>query len=175
MPDSIALRRTVARVAPSDSPFITVSEAGETCGRATDVPLCQEYLKQTASSRGFHRFCTETCSEFYVVTTQGDDIHTYATVNALRVLLGDIDTAQDATLLVYSLGYTYVPHKVEQGGVRANPDGSFDVIANQGFVSCEGTDLTQVVLHVEPAGDVEERERHVLKRGEGTCPVGVDP
>ncbi|MBJ6763838.1 hypothetical protein JGU66_23950 [Myxococcaceae bacterium JPH2] len=167
-PDSIELRQTVARVVPGEPSFITVSQSGETCGTATDAALCQECLKRTGGSKGFNPVCAETCTAFHIVTTQGDDIHTYATVKALRMLLGDIDTAQEATLLVFASGYTYVPHRVGQGGVRANPDGSFDVIANQGAGGREGTDLKQVVLHVQASGDIEAQSRPIPMRVEGT-------
>ncbi|EPX59705.1 putative lipoprotein [Cystobacter fuscus DSM 2262] len=59
--------------------------------------------------------------------------------------------------------------------MRANPDGTFNVVGNQGDTCGPGTQLDQVVLKVSPSGDVTEETRTLLRKGNPNCVTGRRP
>ena len=152
-----------------------VASAGQPCATATDVPACQAGLKAESPTVGFHAGCHLTCSSsgYVARTTRGDEVKTYATVESLGELLGTVDTAQEAALLVYASNYSFFCGKTEQGGVKANADGSFNVIGLKTFACGEGPAVVQYVTQVSPTGEVRALEQHVMRDYKDDCSLDM--
>ncbi|NBD07355.1 ferritin-like domain-containing protein [Corallococcus silvisoli] len=151
------------------------STSGRACATAIDVPACEAALEQANVASGFHRDCIDSCTEYFLVTTSGDEVKTYATQDALQGLLGNIDTEQEAVLRTFAAGYALSCSTLEQGAVKKNADGSFNVIGNKGYACGAGTALTQHVVRVSASGEVQELEEHVLEKGSPNCNIGRRP
>ncbi|CAM3175720.1 ferritin-like domain-containing protein [Corallococcus sp. ZKHCc1 1396] len=151
------------------------STFGEACATASDVPACQEALGATLPGEGFHHNCFQLCEDYFLATTRGDEVKTYSTLEALKGLLGTIDTAQEATLVAFAAGYQVNCEQLDRGAVKQNPWGTFNVIATRGFVCGEGSQLVQHELEVSASGELRELGQHVLEKGSGSCAIGRRP
>jgi hypothetical protein len=169
------LLRTVVSEGSSVLQIRTTATEGAPCVTASDPAACRSTVEGLIPKRGFHRFCFDVCSEYYVATTRGDDITAHATVEALRGFLGTVDTAQEAALIAFADGYDLSCENVKRGGVRGNADGSFSVIGTQGYACGEGTEITRFVLQVSSSGEVKEVSRKVIEKGRDNCAIGRRP
>ncbi|WP_375756405.1 hypothetical protein [Corallococcus exercitus] len=168
--DAVQVRST-REPAPSEGPVSgAIASWGQACTTATDVPACQTAVDAARPSEGFHSSCySDTCSYRFLLTTQGDQVRTHSTPASVGEVLGTIDTEQEAVLMVYALGYDFICYDVDQGGVKTNADGSFDVIGFRGIECDRDLPITQHVFHVSTSGEVRETESHVLKEGKDAC------
>ncbi|MBN8232007.1 ferritin-like domain-containing protein [Corallococcus macrosporus] len=173
--DYIELRQVTSYDDQEPPTYVLRASSGEACATATDVPACQTALAEARSSDGFTGECIQVCFDYFLATTRGDEVKTWATMDALRQLIGTVDTAQDAALLTFAAGYSLSCDALERGAVKRNPDGSFNVIGTKGFVCGEGSSLTQHVVRVSTDGTLNEVEGHVLQKGSGSCSVGRRP
>ncbi|MBN9684963.1 MULTISPECIES: ferritin-like domain-containing protein [unclassified Corallococcus] len=169
--DSVALRMLSG---PGGS-YETRDSTGEACATATDVPACQTALAETNPGDGFISSCIQVCSRYFLATTRGDEVKTWATLQELQDLLGTVETAQDAALLTSAAGYRLSCGNLEEGAVKPNPDGGFNVVATRGYACGEGSSQTQYVINVSANGELREVEDHVLRKGSGECAVGRRP
>ncbi|MBN9688370.1 hypothetical protein JYJ93_38585 [Corallococcus sp. NCSPR001] len=151
-------------------PFVSLSSSGQPCATATDVPACETALEDATVTTGFHYNCTRECRQHFLVTTRGDEVKTYASQAALQQLLGTIDTEQEAVLQAFASSYSFVCGNKEQGAVKRNADGSFNVIGTNGYACGPGTKLTQYVLKVTASGTVQKLETRILEEGDSVCP-----
>ncbi|RKG70203.1 hypothetical protein D7V80_06260 [Corallococcus sp. CA054B] len=154
------------------SPAVSMSSSGQPCATATDVPACETALKDATVTSGFHYDCTGECRQHFLVTTRGDEVKTYSSQAELQQLLGTIDTEQEAVLQAFASSYSFVCGTKEQGAVKKNADGSFNVIGTNGYACGPGTNLTQYVLKVTAAGTVQKLETRTLEEGDSVCPTG---
>ncbi|RKH62736.1 ferritin-like domain-containing protein [Corallococcus aberystwythensis] len=174
-PDFVALRANTDYDNPVSPTYETRASTGEACATATDVPACQTALENASSTEGFHNDCVMVCEKYFLATTRGDEVKTWSTLKSFQELIGTIDTAQDAALVVVASGYDLSCDALERGAVKRNPDGSFNVIGTRGFACGEGSNLIQSVVRVSTDGTIREVEDHVLEKGTGTCAVGRRP
>ncbi|NRD43651.1 hypothetical protein [Corallococcus exiguus] len=154
------------------SPSVSVSSSGQPCATATDVTACETALEDATVTSGFHYNCTGECRQHFLVTTRGDEVKTYSSQAELQQLLGTIDTEQEAVLQAFASSYSFVCGTKEQGAVKKNADGSFNVIGTNGYACGPGTNLTQYVLQVTASGKVEKLETRILEEGDSVCPDG---
>jgi len=179
--DYIAIRRVgVPFVFPGRAPdpttgpeawtlteFMTLAETGEPCATATSGE-CMEKL-------GFHptpltrTSCSQLCSEWSLVTTRGDEVKRWAGISAVLALLGEIDSVDEALVLVASKGYQlYCPSAEESDSESGFPvqearteareiEGGFEVIATREPESCPVV-IRRTTLHVSRTGTVQEVE-----------------
>ncbi|RKG70188.1 hypothetical protein D7V80_06270 [Corallococcus sp. CA054B] len=168
--DAVQVRGTREQPLSEGPASGSIASWGQACATATDIPACQAAVEAARPSEGFHSTCyADTCAYHFLLTTQGDQVRTHSTPASVREVLGTIDTEQEAVLMVYAMGYDFLCYDVDQGGVKANADGSFDVIGFRG-IQCDGDiPITQHVFHVPASGEVRELESHVLQGGEETC------
>ena len=152
-----------------------LSSVGTACETATQPAACQSALDQLRSTQGFRKACGQWCTSYYLATTRGDEVAAYESLDALKRFLGTIDTAPEAVLLAYAQGLDVGCNDLAKGGVRANPDGTFDVLGQQGDTCGRDTALYRVVMKVTPAGDVSQVERMLVQRGDPNCAVGRRP
>ncbi|RKH40726.1 ferritin-like domain-containing protein [Corallococcus sicarius] len=171
-PDFLQLRSIRPTEPPASDP---TSSSGQPCATATDAQACAAALDAAQSTEGFHNVCVQTCAEYFLATTLGDEVKTYASLEALKGLLGTIDTRQEAALMVFASGYRLACGDLVRGAVKQNPDGTFNVVGTQGYLCGKDTEVTQHVLRVSASGEVQELERNVLERGTGTCAIGRRP
>ncbi|MCY1040728.1 ferritin-like domain-containing protein [Corallococcus sp. bb12-1] len=172
-PDYLQLRLLESYQEPPS--FDGTATSGTACATASDVPACQEALAATLPEEGFHHSCFQLCADYFLATTRGDEVKTYSTLEALKGLLGTIDTAQEATLVAFAAGYQMSCGELERGAVKQNAEGTFNVIGTRGYSCGEGTQVTQHVLEVSASGEVRELEQHVVEKGTGACGVGRRP
>jgi hypothetical protein len=155
---------------------ISLSSSGQPCATATDVPACETAVESARPRRnsGFHSKCTGkgNCSDsHFLLTTRGDEVKTHSTVEEVQQLLGTVDTEQEAVLKAFATRYSFVCGNKEQGAVKKNADGSFNVIGTNGYAcGVPGGELRQHVLKVTASGEVEELETRILEEGATVCP-----
>ncbi|MCY1036490.1 hypothetical protein OV207_33950 [Corallococcus sp. BB11-1] len=169
-PDFVELRITNG---PSEiTSGRTRTSSGQPCATATDVPACQTALANATSTESFVDTCQGVCptvvTHAFLVTTRGDEVKTHPTPEALKSLLGTVDTEQEAVLLAYASGNAVSCETLEQGAVKKNANGTFNVVTYEGD-ACADSGLEQVVLEVSAAGELREVERHVLEKGGDAC------
>ncbi|RYZ38952.1 MAG: ferritin-like domain-containing protein [Myxococcaceae bacterium] len=172
-PDSVQLR-SVHRYSPSRESQ-SVSSSGQVCATATDPSACQTTIEQLQVLEGLRPYCVDVCEDYFLVTTLGDEVKVYPTLEALKGLLGPIDTEQEAALLAFASGYALSCSNMEQGAVKSNADGTFNVIGTQGYACGEGSSLKQFVLKVSASGEVSQVDQNVLEKGSGNCSIGRRP
>lgn len=151
------------------------SSSGTACATASNVAACESTLRNLTSQSGLRHYCLQICSAYYLATTRGDEVTAHTTLEALKGLLGTIDTTQEAVLLAFAESYNLTCGNLERGAVRANEDGSFHVLATRGFACGAGTEVTQFVLRVSPTGEVREVSSQVVERGSPNCAIGRRP
>ncbi|RKH52950.1 ferritin-like domain-containing protein [Corallococcus llansteffanensis] len=174
-PDFIQLRYRPPDSESQPFSWTPASSSGQACATATDVAACQTALAEAVPAEGFDRDCLRGCSDTFLVTTRGDEVKTYDTQESLQELLGTITTAQEAVLKTYASGYWLSCSNLEQGAVKRNFDGTFNVVATRGTACGKGTELTQHVVRVSASGEVRELEVHVLEKGDPNCAIGRRP
>jgi hypothetical protein len=151
------------------------SSSGTVCATASNAAACEVTLRNLASQSGFRQDCLQVCTAYYLATTRGDEVAAHTTVEALKGLLGTMDTTQEAVLLAFAEKYNFSCSDLGRGAVRANGDGSFNVIATRGFACGADTAVTRFVLNVSPTGEVREVSSEVVERGSPNCAIGRRP
>ncbi|WP_375744608.1 ferritin-like domain-containing protein [Corallococcus interemptor] len=175
-PDALQLRVVNHRTLPHDVQL--VSSEGEPCATASDPQACLARIEALEVTRGFPRICgySMECTEGFFVTTRGDEVTAYTTADAVRALLGRIDTPQEAALLAYASGYALCGQPAyERGKVRALPDGTFSVVSIQDYDCETNVYETRHDLKVTASGVVTEEGTFPLKEGTPDCVVGRRP
>ncbi|NNB86475.1 ferritin-like domain-containing protein [Corallococcus exiguus] len=178
-PDVLQLRTIKRRYPPSSPPEAELGTSeGEPCATTSNPQACLDQLDSLEVTHGFPRLCGYSieCYESLLVTTRGDEVTTYTTADAVRALLGRIDTPEEAALLVYASGHALCGYPAyERGKVRALPDGSFSVVSIQDYDCETNVYETRHDLTVTPSGVVTEVGTFPLKEGTPDCVVGRRP
>jgi len=147
---------------------------GTRCGGASNPAACTSALDALKPSSGFGKSCSQICEELYLATTNGDDVASVTTLEALKAFLGTIDTPQEAVLLVAAQPFDLSCVDKSRGAVRKTEKG-FEVVASRGFACGEGTAVTQHVLEVGSDGSLNEVSQAILERGKAGCAIGRRP
>ncbi|NTX41570.1 ferritin-like domain-containing protein [Myxococcus sp. CA033] len=173
--DFIELRRVYSTMMRPPFTESALSSSGVRCVTATDGPSCRSELKALTSTTGFGTSCGErslSCVTHYLATTQGDVVTAHNSLEALLSFLGTIDTPQEAVLRVVAEGdrsYQVSCSELEHGAVKANADGTYNVVATTGTICAGGGPWTQHVLLVSPEGEVRETRSEILEKGPSSC------
>ncbi|TSC25941.1 ferritin-like domain-containing protein [Corallococcus sp. Z5C101001] len=174
--DSVQLRAIYLQRKP---PTVHVrTTEGAVCATASDPRACESRLDTLEVQEGFPRTCGiyVDCGSDFLTMTRGDEAAAFTSAAAVKELLGRIDTPQDAALLAFAAGYSLCEWTGDRHGkVRLLPDGTFSVIGTQGYPCGEGTALTQHVLAITRAGELTEKQRTVLEKGDPLCTIGRRP
>ncbi|QRK08132.1 ferritin-like domain-containing protein [Archangium violaceum] len=173
--DFVQLRRIYFSPGADERNEVATSSSGTACATASDRGACESALSALSSRSGFNSSCVDACTAYYLAVTRGDEVAALTTLESLRSFLGTIETQQEAALLAFAEGYDLSCGNLQRGAVRANADGSFNVVATRGFACGENTAVTRFVLEVSASGDVREAHRDVVERGSGGCAIGRRP
>lgn len=173
--DFVQLRQIVTSWDGSYFQESASSSSGTACATASDPAACESALSSLSSRSGFRSSCQDLCVAFYVATTRGDEVAAHTTLEALKGLLGTIDTTQEAALLAFASNYNLSCSELERGAVRANTHGGFSVIGTRGHTCGRGTGITRFVLEVSASGEVEEVRSELIERGDPNCAIGRRP
>ncbi|APR81571.1 putative lipoprotein [Minicystis rosea] len=175
--DYLAIR-SVSGGPPQEGPerwtqtsFQVLSEVGAACASAT-TSVCREQIQKHPEPLR-PTSCVQLCVEISVVTTAGDEVRRWAGSDALRSLLGSIDTADEALLLVATAGYDLSCDNAERTTVRRVSDG-YVVTATKMTALCAPIITTRFTLHVSTQGVIREERHEEIERLENAC-VGRMP
>jgi rubrerythrin len=183
-----------ARVAYQiDTPTLERASIGTACESSTGM-MCQTDLEKALDREGLthSRACgmIGQCT-YFVVTTQGDVVKRYATREELLEFLGEIDSPQDAFLLLDFDGYTVQC----PGGASFLDDPAENMRTSTATETTDGYEVSllklvsdcpfqyaRVKLSVTRSGVVTELERELLmpgnacagRRPEGWTPRGAE-
>lgn len=172
--DFIELRRLSGVGRPPPFEVSILSSSGTACTTASDPATCHSDLEALTPAAGFNTICDDLrCRTHYLVTSRGDVVAVHDSVESLLGFLGTIDTPQEAVLRVFAddaRSYEVSCSTLEQGAVKANADGTFDVVATTG-TGCQGEpSMWRHVLRVSPQGEVRETRSELLARASpGNC------
>ena len=144
---------------------------GTLCSKAMNADACRKAVATNADPNAGW-FAPSSGDALHaphtVVTTSGDEVRHLVTISELRALLGVIDTAKEAALLVTET----TTHRISCGekNVHSLQDGSFEILATTG-TGC-GDDIELHVVRVKRDGSIEVTERETIKRGDPNCQIG---
>jgi hypothetical protein len=183
--DYLGLRRRVvsAQLTTTDagaeswtaSDFEVLSETGTKCASASDA-LCAETIARHPAQFVFtSRRSALGSTELSAVTTRGDSVQRWAGEASVRTLVGEIDSAEEALLLVAVAGYDLDCGDAEATSVRSVPDG-YEVYATRPTSSCAPYEITRYHLHVSTRGQLSELGSVVFRQINGCAgrkPVGL--
>ncbi|WP_347402640.1 ferritin-like domain-containing protein [Corallococcus macrosporus] len=160
--------------------FLPIFSTGEACETALDKEACLKALQaQDGGEEGIQGVCAGfpmgICTAYYVVTTRGDEVRTYNTMDSLRQVLGTIDRAQEAALLAFAAGHDVCSPTEFPPAVGVNPDEGFTVLVQNGHACGEGTWTARVPVRVSSSGEVVEYEPIIVKYGDSGCYPGRRP
>lgn len=146
--------------------------AGTLCGGAMDRAACLHRVETSVPRSLLIGGCTGYCPIGPgVVVTRGDEVSTLTSAAELVAALGTIDSAQEAVLVALANRYSVDCSLRARGAVRAVA-GGWEVVGTRGN-GCEAT-LYQIVVFVDSAGTVRERNSAILILG-GGCVSGRRP
>jgi hypothetical protein len=150
----------------SRTDFQVVSEVGTPCATATSGACRQMVAYHPEPMRASS--CVQLCSETSVVTTAGNEVRRWAGLEELRLLLGPIDTPDEALLLVEATGYDLACNDPARTTVHAVSDG-FVVTATRLTALCAPVVTTRFTLHVSRQGALRILGSKEISRDESIC------
>ncbi len=152
--------------------FALIGETGSKCASAPG-PECAEKVAGHPA-QFVSTFCTMACVELSAVTTRGDVVQRWTGVETLKTLLGEVDSADEALLLLFAAGYDLKCNDAEAASWRSVADG-YEVYATRPGLACGLTALTRYHLHVSRTGEIREIGTASLSRQGGGCAAGRKP
>lgn len=143
-----------------------VSESGKPCAGASDVDACESALEAQPEFLTRTRCGMAGCTSYWVAASRGDEVRLFGSRHDLVRFLGEIDSPEDALLLVYYDGYepghAIASDVCQSAAVREVEDG-FEVYAHRNTSDCAPIRTTRYLLHVGRDGVVQ-----VLREGIGS-------
>jgi hypothetical protein len=188
IPDAIQLRKICPQwfgcggaggsdVLDADGGLATnvVATFGTPCASAINRPSCDSSFAGARPNRGFGR-TFGVCDTYYLVTTRGDEVKEWASIDELKVLLGTIDSEQEAAFLAFAHTYELAcPAPLDRGGVKRSADGSYTVVATK-RKDAPGAIENRVYLRIDPSGELTETANDTLQCVTFSCgrrPAGL--
>lgn len=170
---AIAIDGAELRDAFSTPPQI-LDTFGAMCGTAKDKVACQQAVEALhRDDLGWFISRGDVGGRHYLATTSGEEVRAFTTIAELKSLLGVIDTADEAALLLNES----TAHRIECGGnnVRSLPDGSFEVLTRTGSGCGKNDDVELHVVRVGRDGSISVTETETLKKSNPNCVIGRRP
>ena len=139
-----------------------LDEQGTACATAIDPATC---ATEVAVSSGLN--------QNHLVTTDADGAQRYIEPGEVAGLLGPIDTAQEALIVVWHAGYSIYCGDPSNVAVREVDDG-YEVYATRMTSDCDPVIVMRYLLHVSPDGTITELSSEEISHEVGVC-VGRRP
>lgn len=127
-------------------------------------PEVQDELDATVTEEGFGPGCPPGTCHQYIASVSGTSVRVWASVQDLVEFLGEVDTPEDAALLVHAHGYYWAGEK-ESGAVRA-VTGGYELIALRLVNLCAPVQVDRYLLRVNLSGDLSIQATEVWSRSE---------
>ncbi|MCC7542709.1 MAG: hypothetical protein IT379_41215, partial [Deltaproteobacteria bacterium] len=141
-----------------------VAEVGTRCADATDPAACEADFMAS----------WQTSPSPAILSTDGGDVERWSGAPSIARFLGEIDTPQEATLLVWGDGYDVRCGNLERSAVRPLSSGGYQVIASRMTMSCDPVEITRYLIQVGGDGSLRVLEHEVYDSEDGVC-VGRRP
>jgi hypothetical protein len=152
--------------------IIELDAEGELCGDATDVAACMDAFAALPVESEIAYSGFEGDANRSVAYTRGDTAGALLSKEDIHAFLGEIDTAHDAWLLALA-DWHYVI--CDGRNNAAEVDDGWILLTQSGGGCGEGDDISNHVLHVSRAGEIEIVESELIERGDPNCAVGRLP
>jgi len=148
-----------------------LDSVGTLCGDASDSGTCTTAAMMPAQDVVFNECGMIGCSANIIVTTDGDDVTQYGTMDELLAFLGDIDTPQEALLVARYAGYLI---QCDGATTVTEVDGGYQVVVDN-MNSCDSHYYRWTLL-IRPDGSIEVVDEEDLGASMIACgrrPVGL--
>lgn len=145
--------------------FRVESETGTKCATAQGGACAEQLAHHPAQF--VPSSCLQLCNELSVVTTRGNEVRRWVGEAELKALLGPVDSADDALLLVNNADYFFQCDRAEQSSWRAVPEG-YEVFALRTTKSCMPIETTRFRLRVSTSGEISVLDS-VVVASQGGC------
>lgn len=160
----VEMRRSLGAGAPE-----VLSAAGVKCDGADDRDACVARFDALSSDAGFNRACLPVSCYSYLAVSRGDEVFAAGSDEELRALFGDIDTREEALILVSAAGYHWQAEgDVALGSIR-DADGGYDVIARRLTRTCAPIIEQRALLFVSRGGEVRVRRTETISYLPDAC------
>jgi hypothetical protein len=154
----------------------TLAERGSPCAGATDVAACRAALAALEQERAP---ASTPCDDFrceeraYVLTTRANDAKLWLTREEIHALLGSIDTASDAWLMMQAErdASPYLCGDVESSAAR-EVEGGYELRERRYTNNCRPLEEIELIHRVGHDGSVRLLERNVLRHLPDECITG---
>lgn len=146
-----------------------LSSAGVKCDGAADRGACVARFDALSTDVGFNRACLPASCYSYLAVSRGDEVFTAGSDEELRALFGDIDTREEALILVSAAGYHWqAKGDVALGAIR-DAEGGYDVIARRFTRTCAPIIEQRALLFVAEGGEVRVQRAEVISYLPDAC------
>lgn len=160
----VEMRRSFGGGAPE-----VLSSAGVKCDGAAERDACVAGFDALSTDVGFNRACLPASCYSYLAVSRGDEVFTAGSDEELRALFGDINTREEALILVSATGYHWQAEgDVALGSIR-DADGGYDVIARRFTRTCAPIIEQRALLFVSRGGEVRVRKTEVISYLPDAC------
>jgi hypothetical protein len=150
-----------------ESDHTVIGSGGATIKDSIDASLIASFDSARAET-GFGVFCLPGYCYKYIVAIRGNHFALWATENELLNFLGEIDSREEAIMLIDANGYHWSTIDIQDGAIRDIDDG-YELVVLKTVEFCAPIVTKRYLLRVSSTGVitvVEEEERY---RNEGAC------
>jgi hypothetical protein len=124
-------------------------------------------LDSLAPESGFGTSCLPGHCFSYIAAVRDGVVTTVLTVDELGAFLGELETVDEAVLLVHALSYYW--DDGQSTGFRAVPGMGWELVVFELVAICSPVQTDRVLLGVHKAGTVAVRRRAVWEKLDGAC------
>ncbi|MCP4600355.1 MAG: hypothetical protein GY847_07455 [Proteobacteria bacterium] len=148
--------------------YNVINQFGTLCTAAEDEEQCLEEFESASTGVGFCTHGHPAEEEYYLVTHTSKGFETISTVDGVLAFVGDIDSAEDALMLLRAKCFFWGADDVAMGGIR-QVDNGFEVIVTELVSLCVPLQTDRILLHVATDGTIIELDREVLSKEDNAC------
>ncbi len=158
---------------PDQAPTV-LAKSGTPCASATDGQTCRATLAAFRSQKGW--WTAEQgplVTHRYLVWTRGDEVGAVTSLEQLRDFIGEVDTVQDAALLLTANATRRIPCD-GANNARATEDG-WSLRVQSGWGCGPTDDVVEQDIAVDRKGETTVTATRTLEKADPKCQVGRRP